>query len=83
MDNKIFSSLDSDHAISERAKLIDGSLDMLTSALVGRLIAERLINYAGQPGQTIEYLSACIADALVDSLAKVDTVEMERFWRDK
>lgn len=80
-NNQLFQSLDSDHAISERAKLINASLDMLTAAIVGRLISERLIDYAGQPGQTIEYAAACIADTLVDSLGKVDTVEMSRFWK--
>ena len=80
MDNSLLSSLDSNTDLTDKAKAIEHSLDMITSAIVGRLISERLIAYDGQPGQAIEYLAACVADTLVDSLSKVDTIEMRRFW---
>lgn len=81
--NDILNSLDLSSDMSEKALIIPRTLDTLVSALLGRLIAERLIDYAGQPGQTIEYLAACIGDTLVESLDKIDTVEMKRLWDKK
>lgn len=79
MKNTLFQSLDNDRVMTEDAKRISSTLDMLTSAIVGRLISERVIDYAGQPGQTIEYVSCAIADTLVEVLPTVDTVELLRF----
>jgi len=79
--NTLFQSLDTKQRLSEEAVTIDSTLDVMTSAIVGRLIAERLIDYAGQPGQTIEYLSAVVADTLIKSLSQADTVEIMRFFK--
>lgn len=79
--NTLFQSLDSDHKLSPKALTLVGSLDIMTSVIVGRLISERLIDYANEPGQTIEYLSAVIANALIESLEKADTVEIGRFFK--
>jgi len=78
--NDILITLDGNHKLSPDAKMIAQTLDTLVSALIGRLIAERLIEYAGQPGQTIEYAAGVIGDVLVEHLDKVDTVELKRFW---
>jgi len=79
--NTLFQSLDTKQKLSEKAQTISGTLDIMTSAIVGRLIAERLIDYAGQPGQTIEYLSAVVADAVIKSLDMADAVEVKRFLK--
>lgn len=79
--NDLLQSLDRSGELSEDAKMIHQTLETLTAAIVGRLISERLIDYAGQPGQTIEYLSACVGDAIVSNLDKVDTVELDCFWK--
>jgi len=79
--NTLFQSLDTKQRLSEDAVAIGSTLDVMTSAIVGRLIAERLIDYAGQPGQTIEYLSAVVADTLIKSLSQADTVEIMRFFK--
>jgi len=81
-DNTLFQSLDRKTAkLSQDAETIKGTLDVLTSALVGMLITERLIDYAGQPGQTVEYLSVSIAETLLNTLAKCDTVELDRYLK--
>ena len=80
MENTLFQSLDNRLPLTEDAKMIHSSLDMLTSAIIATLIKERLIDYAGQPGQTIEFASIVIANALVEALGNVDTVEMRRFF---
>lgn len=79
--NTLFQPLDSKQKLSESAVTISSTLDVMTSAIVGRLISERLIDYAGQPGQTIEYLSAIVADTLIKSLEQADTVEIMRFFK--
>lgn len=81
--NTLFQSLDHKRTLTEDAKMINRSLDCLTSAIVGRLISERLVELGGQPGQVIEYLSMCVAETLVKSLDDVDTVELNRFWARK
>jgi len=81
MSNTLFQSLDRPHTLSQDAKTISSSLDVLVSAIVGRLVSERLIDYGGQPGQTIEYLSICVADTLLNTLDKVDTVEIDRLLK--
>jgi len=81
--NTLLQSLDLDIVLSPRAQTIAQTLEVLTSAIVGRLIAEQLLDYSGQPGQTIEYASAMIADTLISNLDKVDTVELKRFWETK
>lgn len=78
--NYITHSLDSRSALPSEAHAISHSLDMLTSAIVGALISERLIDYAGQPGQSIELAAHIIAKTLVSGLDQVDTVELKRFW---
>lgn len=81
-NNTLFQSLGrKQFELSADAKVISSSLDMLVSAIVGRLIAERLIDYAGQPGQAIEYLSVCVADTLLNTLDKVDIVEIDRLLK--
>jgi len=79
--NTLFQSLDTKQKLSEAAQTLSGTLDVMTSEIVGRLISERLIDYAGQPGQTIEYLSCVIADTLIKSLAHADSVEVKRFLK--
>jgi len=79
--NVLFQSLDTKQKLSEAAQTLSGTLDVMTSEIVGRLISERLIDYAGQPGQTIEYLSCIIADTLIKSLAHADSVEVKRFLK--
>jgi len=79
--NTLFQSLDTKTKLSEEALTIGSTLDVMTSAIVGRLISERLIDYAGQPGGTIEYLSAIVADTLIKSLSQADTVEIMRFFK--
>lgn len=81
MTNTLFQSLDAKQKLSEAAQTLSGTLDVMTSEIVGRLISERLIDYAGQPGQTIEYLSCVIADTLIKSLAHADSVEIKRFLK--
>jgi len=78
--NTLFQSLDRADTLTDDAKIVSSSLDVLTSAIVGRLIAERLVDFAGQPGQTIEYLSVCVAETIVANLDRLDTVELKRFW---
>jgi len=78
--NTLLQSLDRDNVLSPRAETIAMTLELLTSAIVGRLIAEQLLDYSGQPGQTIEFACATIADTLVNTLDKVDTVELKRFF---
>lgn len=81
--NTLFESL-GDLPLSEDAKVIHGTLDAATSIFVARLIEARLIDYAGQPGETIEYLSRVVAAAFIDSLKMADAVEIIRFInRDK
>lgn len=64
--------------LTENAKMLHDILDQLTSAIVGRLISERLIDYAGQPGETIEYAGRCVADELATQLPNIDIVAMCR-----
>jgi len=77
--NTLFQSITDKLPLTEDAKMLHGTLDMATSLIVARLIQERIIDYAGQPGETIEYLSQLIAAAFIDSLARADTVELIRF----
>lgn len=79
MKNTLFLSLDRDTQVSQKAQIVIGTLDVLVSAIVGRLISERLLDYAGQPGQTIECASLAVADELIDNLDKIDQVELKRF----
>lgn len=78
MDNTLFQSLDRDTKLTEKAQLIIGTLDVLTSAIVGRLIAERCLDFAGQPGQAIEYASLVVAEVLTETLHTIDQVELRR-----
>jgi len=78
MANTLYESSDS-LPLSANAKMLAGTLDAATSLIVGRLIQERLIDYAGQPGETIEYLSQIIAAAFIDAIEHGDTVEIIRF----
>lgn len=78
MDNTLFQSLDRKTTLTEDAEIISASLDMLTSAIIGKLIAERLIAYDGQPGQAIEYAALAVADAIVQTLPLVDSIELKR-----
>jgi len=83
MQNTLFQSLDRKHELSDRAKDLGSTLDQMTSQIVGRLISERLIDYAGQPGQVIEYLAAIIGDSLIKALEDADTVQLAQFWAKK
>lgn len=76
--NTLFQSVTDRHPLTEDAKMIHGTLDLMTSLIVGRLISERLIDYAGQPGEVIEHLSRIVASAVVDGLLTADMVEIVR-----
>ena len=83
MKNTLFQFSDDSRALTANAQKMESTLDILVSAIVGRLVAERLIDYAGQPGQTIEYLSLAVADTIVASMDTIDTVELNRFLNRK
>lgn len=76
MDNTLFQSITDKADLSQDAKTIASTLDVMTSMIVGRLIEARLIAYDGQPGEAIEYTARIIASAIVDGLKSGDMVEI-------
>lgn len=76
MANTLFESMTDKFPLTKEARLLHSTIDQLTSQIIGRLISERLIDYAGQPGETIEHAARVVADTLVSGLMDADIVAL-------